>query len=171
MPKKIMIALVLGLAGCANQAAQPPVATVQSQMRPDAVVPPASGVTVVSARAFVTEGGVAREVQGARCDLTSPYSTATFIAPSTVSVPDLGAQTPVLRISCSDGAHSGVTEVRATLVAGNGGGGPVPMIGISVGTGGGNSGVGVGLGGVWGGGGSGAGVQRAVYPEARVMMR
>lgn len=83
-------------------------------------------------------------------ELTSPYSTASFAAPATVSVPDLGNQTPVVRVRCAEGGRSGAVEARAELRT-LGGGGGWPMIGVSVGTGGYS---GVSVGGLWTGGGN-----------------
>ena len=170
MGKFWLVAAALSLIGCANQGGQTAAPLVPSQLREGAGMPPAWGVTQVAVRAYVTEVGATREASGAACELASPYSTASFTAPATVSVPDLGPQTPVLRISCSDGARRGVADVQAALRSTNGGLAGWPAIGVSVGTGGYS---GVSVGGFWGGGWgtSGPNVQQAVYPDAQVMMR
>ena len=163
-------ALIAGfaLAGCVEQTGFASAPAVASQVRPDAALPPAFGISTVADTALVPEGGVAREVAGATCELTTPYSTASFTAPATVSVPDLGAQTPVARVRCVSGGQSGVVDARAELRQ-LGGYGPWPAIGVSVGTGGYS---GVSIGGLWSGGGNAsANALRAVYPDVQVMMR
>lgn len=166
--KLLLIGGGLGLMGCVEQTgfADPPL--VPSQIRSEATMPPAFGISTIPVRAFVTEAGATREVTGATCELTSPYSTASFAAPATVSVPDLGNQTPVVRVRCAEGGRSGAVEARAELRT-LGGGGGWPMIGVSVGTGGYS---GVSVGGLWtGGGNASANAWRAVYPDVQVMMR
>ena len=105
--KLLLIGGGLGLMGCVEQTgfADPPL--VPSQIRSEATMPPAFGISTIAVRAFVTEAGATREVTGATCELTSPYSTASFTAPATVSVPDLGNQTPVVRVRCAEGGRSG----------------------------------------------------------------
>ncbi len=169
MSWKTLLICGLGLAGCVEQTgfADPPLVT--SQIRSEASMPPAFGISTVAVRALVTEAGATREVAGAACELTSPYSTASFAAPATVSVPDLGNQTPVVRVRCAEGGRAGVVEARAELRPLGGNTGGWPMIGVSVGTGGYS---GVSVGGLWTGGGTAsANAWRAVYPDVQVMMR
>lgn len=172
MRKAWIAVLALGVAGCAEQAPDVRAPTAQSQPRAGVAMPPAWGVTVVNVSALVSDGGVTREVSGATCALSSPYSTAQFVAPATVSVPDLGPETPILRVDCSEGPRRGAVETQARLASTNGGLAGWPTVGVSVGSGGGGN-TGVSVGGFWGGGWgtSGPGVQRAVYPDARVMMQ
>ncbi len=163
----LLLALGLGLASCASQTPGiAPAPLSPSQMRRDVVAPAAWGITQVEVRAFASSGGVASEVNGAECDLASPYSTARFIAPATISVPDFGAATPPLRITCAQGGQKGTLDVFPQLRSAPGGTG-WPVIGISVGTGGYS---GVGVGGFWTGGG-GPAVQQTIYPDARIMMQ
>lgn len=166
----ILLAFGLALAGCAAQTLQgTPAPLAPSQMRRDVAAPAAWGITQVEVRAFASSGGVASEVNGASCDLASPYSTAKFVAPATISVPDFGPATPPLRINCTQGGQKGTLDVFPQLRATNGAAG-WPAIGISVGTGGYS---GVSVGGFWTGGMNtmGPAVQQAIYPDARIMMQ
>lgn len=169
MRKSWLAVVALVVAGCATQNAQPPAPLVPSQVKASTVMPPAWGITDVRVSAAVTEAGTLREVS-ADCTLDSPYSSARFRAPARVSVPDLGPQTPVLRIGCSDGTRRGSAEARAALRSTNGGLGGWPTVGVSVGTGGYS---GVSVGGFWGGGfgTTGPNVQQAVYPDVQVVLQ
>lgn len=162
----------LVLAGCAGATNGLPFqeTAVRPAVRADAALPPARSETELTVRAFVTEGGAAREV-AADCTLTSSYVGGSFRAPARLLVPDLGPQTPVLTVACAQGTQEGAVSARATLRRTSGFGG-VPAVGLSVGTGY-RHGAGVNLGGWWGGGwGWGrSGALLAVYPDVRVMMQ
>lgn len=171
----LVTAVALTLAGCASPGALPIGGEV---VRPAAytapTLPPARSDTVLAVRTFVTEAGATREVP-AECSFESAYSSGSFRAPARLALPELGPETPVLRVTCSDGARRGTAAARATLRRTNAFGG-WPAVGISVGTGGhrgrrGN--IGVGLGGWWGGGGGwdNAGALRAEYPDLRIMLQ
>lgn len=170
LPLLAAAAAVALLAGCAAQSPTATAPLVTSQVRPKAAIPPAWGVTQLGVRAALAS--TLQEV-AADCSLESPYSTARFTTPARVSVPDLGPETPVLRIACSDGTHRGTAQAQATLRSTNGGLGGWPAVGVSVGTGGGYGGTGVSLGGFWGGGWgtSGPSVQQAVYPDVQVLLQ
>lgn len=167
------LALCLLLGACAaNDPAGPPPPSVQSTTRANVALPEARGVVPVVVRAAAVEGGVARELAGATCDLASTYTTARFTAPATVSVPDLGASTPPLTVSCALGGRKGTGQILpATRVADSGLGG-WPAIGVSIGAGsGGWSGTGVSIGGFWNGGSGDGYWTQVVYPDLTVTLR
>jgi hypothetical protein len=164
------LALVLGLAACAAPETAPPPPAVQAATRPGVVVPPAQGVTPLVARTSVIEGGVAREV-AARCDLTSPYATARFTTPATVSLPDLGSATPPVTVRCAQGGLTGTAQAQPALRVSETGMSGWPAIGVSVGTGS-WGGTGVSVGGFWNGGsGDGGSWTRVVYPDLLIALR
>ena len=96
-----------------------------------------------------------------------PWSRVEFTSPAAVLLPDFGADSPNVTVTCRAGKQSG-SGVAPPVAAWSGGAGGWPAVGISVGTGD-VSGVGVGLG-WWGGGGAGAGSGVAVtrYGELRI---
>jgi hypothetical protein len=173
----LSVALLLPLLACAgpgglsSQTATMQTATVQTDTRRGADLPPARGETYLTVRTFVVEAGTEREISGASCEAASDFSSAKFQSPARLALPDLGPQTPVVSVSCTDGTRRGTLAARARLQSGGGGGGyGQPAIGVSVGTGG-YSSVGLSFGRFYGGGYGGAPqVQRAVYPELRIVL-
>ena len=165
----LLFPLVAACASPGGQQAQ--TATVQTETRRGADLPPARGETYLTVRTFVVEAAGEREVSGASCEAASDYSSARFQSPARLALPDLGPETPVVSVSCTDSTRSGSLAARARLQSSGGGGSyGQPAIGVSVGTGG-YSSVGVSFGGLYGGGyGGGPAIQRAIYPELRVLL-
>ena len=167
----VPLVLALALAACAAPEAQAPLPpAVQAAPRPGVAMPPAQGVTPLVVRAQVIEGGVARAA-AARCDLTSPYASARFTTPATVSMPDLGSATPPVTVRCAEGGRSGSAEAQPALRVSETGMSGWPAIGVSVGTGS-WGGTGVSVGGFWNGGsGDGGSWTRVVYPDLLIALR
>ena len=174
------LCLLLGACAAATAPATAPAPPLfQGSSRPGVVTPPARGVTPLVVRTGTVRDGVAADVAGATCDLSSPYTQARFASPATVAVPDFGAATPPVTVTCVSGALRGSAVAQpATRVADGGTGtGGWPAIGISVGTGGGGwggGGTGVSVGGFWGGGSGGSGGgnwAQVVYPDLLVTLR
>lgn len=161
---------VLLLAACAaNEAETPPPPMTQGSVRSDTVMPPARGVTTIVVR---TAGeGTTTGPAGATCDLSSPYTTARFTAPATVTVPDLGTATPPVRVSCAAGGLSGAAEAQPAMRMADTGMSGWPAIGVSVGTGTGGASTGVSVGGFWNGGWGGDTWTKVVYPDLLVTLR
>lgn len=181
--RKGLVGVVALLAGCASSQGLPLDDAVVRPTRYTApALPPARSETVFTVRSVVSEGGAVREMP-ADCTFETDYSQGAFRAPARVALPDLGPQTPVVRVVCTNGELRGAAAGRAALRRGYGG--IRPTIGLSVGTGYGYRGVGLGIGGLWGGygygpglgyglghgygyGGYGAGGLGAVYPDLAV---
>jgi hypothetical protein len=145
---------------------------VQGAPRAGVVMPPARGVTPITVRTATIRDGASAELAGATCDLSSPYTTARFPSPASVAVPDFGAATPPLTITCVSGKLRGsVLAQPSTRVAQTGMSG-WPAIGVSVGTGtGGGGGAAVSLGGFWNGGSGDGNWTEVVYPDVLVTLR
>ena len=160
---------VIGLAGCVAPGSAPPgVQTVRAERVSAAQAPLASGETQVVVRTFAA-GPSGQELSGVPCVAESPFFRAEFTSPARVLLPDFGAQSPSVSVTCRSGTASG-SAVAPPQAAWEGGLGGWPSVGVSVGTGT-NSGVGVGLG-WWGGGGVGAsgGTPVVRYPDLRVVL-
>ena len=150
-------------AGCTPTPPTPGVSSVAVTARPGVAAPLAQGETALVVRA-VSARDPASEIAGAACVADSEYFSASFTAPARVLVPDFGASSPVVTVTCRAAGASGSLAARPTAAWSNGMGG-WPAVGISVGTGN-NVGVGVGwYGGSIGAGTSGAGAR---YPELRI---
>ena len=157
----IMAGLVA--AGCTPTPPTPGVPSVAVTPRPGVAAPPAQGETALVVRA-VSATDPAREIAGAACEADSQYSAASFTAPARVLVPDFGAASPVVTVTCRADGAAGSLAAQPTTAWSRGMGG-WPAVGISVGTG---NNVGVGFG--WYGGAVGTGTPGAgaIYPELRV---
>ena len=166
--RKLALAAVIGVAGCAVPGSSPPgVDTVRADRRADVPAPLARGETQLVVRA-VPAGAAGQELTGSACVASSAYFRAEFASPARILVPDFGAESPPIEVTCRSGTASG-TAISSPEAAWQGGLGGWPAIGMSVGTGT-NSGVGLGVG--WYGGGMGAsgGVPVVRYPEVRVVV-
>lgn len=163
MHRLMTIIIAVLIAGCAReQELDLPAATVRPLINSGLLLPPARAETDFAVRTYVRAGKTETEVAGTDCVLDSDYFTARFTAPARIALPDLGPQSPVVRVACAGVPGSGQTAIRARLADSGLG----PYVGVSVGTGR-RSGVGVSLGGVFDVG----RVQRpAVYPDARVLL-
>lgn len=174
--RKVLVAATALLAACAG--GPPGLPLGEAVVRPTSytapALPPAGGEAILTVRTFVTEAGAAGEL-AADCTFETEYSSGAFRSPARVALPDLGAQTPVVRVACAESGLEGAAAARAALRRGYGG--VRPTIGISIGTGYGGYGhrdVGVGVGGLWGGYGYGPGYGygqaglRAVYPDLAI---
>ncbi len=150
-------------AGCTPVPPTPGMMHVPVTAKPGVAAPLAQGETALVVRA-VSGADTGTELAGATCVADSAYFTATFTAPARVLLPDYGASSPVVTVTCRAGGASGSLAAQPTA-AWSGGMGGWPAVGISVGTGN-NVGVGVG----WYGGGIGTGTSGAGarYPELRV---
>jgi hypothetical protein len=168
-------ALCLLLGACAAGApATPPPPLVQGASRPGVAQPPARGVTPLVVRTATVSGDAATDVAGATCELSSPYTQGRFASPASVAVPDFGAATPPVTVTCVSGSLRGSAVAQpATRVADTGMSG-WPAIGVSVGTGGGwggGGGTAVSLGGFWNGGSGDGNWTQVVYPDLLVTLR
>ncbi len=167
MYRSTILGLVVLIAGCAReQALDLPAATVRPAIDRGLMLPPTRAETDFEVRTFVQTGRAQIEVAGADCALDSDYFTARFTSPARVALPDLGPQSPVVRIACSGLQGRGGTALRARLANDAGIGGP--YVGVSVGTGR-RSGVGVSLGGIFDVS-PRRGRLPAVYPDARILL-
>jgi hypothetical protein len=158
---------LLLLAGCAAPGPGPAdVQAVRAVPRASATpAPPATGESRLTIRA-VARDDAAREYVGAACVAETPWSRTELTAPALLLLPDYGAASPNVTVSCRSGDLSG-TAVAAPEAAWSGGLAGWPAVGVSVGTGN-SGGVGVGFG-WWGGGvGTQSGVPVTRYRELRV---
>lgn len=167
--RQIWILGLLSIAGCAAPGGGASVSpgVVPAEITAGADLPPAQGETRTVVRTFSETGGQSREVSGATCTAVTPYSRATFAAPARIGLPDLGAQSPAVRVTCAQGALAGTIDVLPARRPAQGGLGGWPAVGLSVNSGG---GVSVGVGGWWNAGRTAAS-PRTVYPEIRVLLR
>ena len=159
---------LLLMVGACSATGTPPagVNTVRAVPRQTATPAPlARGETQLVVRT-VPAANPAQEIAGAGCVAESPWSRVEFTSPAAVLLPDFGAESPNVTVTCRAGKQSG-SGVAPPVAAWSGGAGGWPAVGISVGTGD-VSGVGVGLG-WWGGGaGAGSGVPVTRYGELRI---
>jgi hypothetical protein len=168
--RALALAAAVGMAGCVAPGAPPPgVETVRAERKAGVMAPLARGETQLVVRAVAAGAPAGQELQGARCVADAAYFRAEFASPARVLLPDFGAESPAVTVTCRSGTASG-SAVAAPQAAWQGGLGGWPAVGVSVGTGN-SSGVGVGLG-WWGGGGVGAagGTPVVRYPEVRVVV-
>jgi hypothetical protein len=155
------------LAGCAAPGPGPAnVETVRAVPRPSSTAAPlATGESQLAIRA-VARDAPGQEYAGATCVAETPWSRTEFAAPALLLLPDYGAASPNVTVTCKSGNLSG-TAVAVPEAAWSGGLAGWPAVGISVGTGN-SGGVGVGFG-WWGGGvGTQSGVPVTRYRELRV---
>jgi hypothetical protein len=165
-----LIGLALVLAGCAAGArSDSTLPAVRPVAANDATLPVARGEVELVAR-VVSPTAPGADISGATCTATSPYFSASFTPPARLLLPDYGAASPSVTVSCRAGSATGSALVAPEAVW-SGGVGGWPAVGISVGTGN-RSGVGVGLG-WWGGAGAGAstGVPVTRYPAVRIPLQ
>ncbi len=108
----------------------------------------ARGETRFVVRTVVAEPSGVREAPGARCRADTPLSSSDFVSPASVGLPELGAESPVVTVTCEAGDRRG--SAAGSPVVRNRSSAIYPAIGLSVGTGGYNAGgVGVSFGGLW----------------------
>jgi hypothetical protein len=167
MRKTALWSLLL-LAGCVAPGPGPAnVAAVRAVPRPSPATPapPATGESQLTIRA-VSRDDPGQEYVGAACVAETPWSRTELTAPALLLLPDYGAASPSVTVTCKAGNLSG-TGVAPPEAAWSGGLAGWPAVGVSFGTGN-SGGVGVGLG--WSGGGVGtqSGVPVTRYHELRV---
>jgi len=159
--RNLTVMACLFAAGCAPVGPTSGLPSVATSAKPGVAAPLAQGETALIVRT-VAGSDPAREIAGAACVADSAYFSASFTAPARVLLPDFGANSPVVTVTCRMDSASGSLAARPTAWSGRGG---LPAVGVSVGTGG-HVGLGVG----WYGGSTSTGPAGAAarYPELQV---
>jgi hypothetical protein len=166
--RKTALASLLLVAGCVAPGPGPAnVEAVRAVPRQSAATaaPLATGESQLTIRA-VSRDDPGQEYVGATCIAETPWSRTEVTAPVLLLMPDYGAASPNVTVTCRSGKLTG-TAVAVPEAAWSGGLAGWPAVGVSVGTGN-SGGVGVGFG--WWGGGAGtqSGVPVTRYHELRV---
>ena len=158
--------VLLMSAGCASPVAGPPgVETVRATPKSGVAAPAAQGETQLIVR-VVPAGVSGQELQGASCVAETPWSRTEFTSPARLLMPDYGASSPPVVVTCRSGDASGSATAQPRA-AWSGGMAGWPAVGISVGTGD-AAGVGVGFGWYGGGVGTSSGVPVVTYADLLV---
>ena len=111
--RTLALAAVIGVAGCAVPGSAPPgVETVRAERRADVPAPLARGETQLVVRA-VPAGAAGQELTGAACVASSAYFRAEFASPARILVPDFGAESPPMTVTCRSGHGLGDRRVVA----------------------------------------------------------